>query len=186
MKFRDLGAKPIILLAAVAQAVQYYAAFDKVTTGLPPTLRYIGGAAAGAAIVWSVSFVGNKIPTLNSKRAQRLAYGFGIGILLASPIALTLAHTTIMSIGWWVSVALIATLPELALAASAFVDRALFAESKPQKTQSAPAKTHKRKHADGYPRICPHCEYEAKTPAAWSTHVGRWCPVTHPRIELTK
>jgi MFS family permease len=183
MKFRDLGAKPIILLAATAQAVQYYAAFDLALTSLPPWLRAVGGAAAGAALVWSVSYVGNRIPTITSKRARWAAYAFGGAVLIGSPVAMVLAHLVPAS-GW--TIGLLATLPELALAASAFVDRALFAETKPKKQpQSETVAKTKRGKAKEAKIPCPHCTIPFSQ-SGLNAHVA-YCkrnPARRPKFSL--
>lgn len=153
-----IGAKPIVLLAAIAQAVQYYVAFDLVLVTLPPALRVTGGAAAGTALVWSVSYVGNRLPTLAGKTAKRLGYGFGAAILVLSPVTLTLAH---VAPRLWLTIGLLATLPELALAAAALVDRALFAQqaahSKPLEPRSETQQTAKRSKKSQTMVSCPHC-----------------------------
>jgi hypothetical protein len=133
----ELKPGPVLLAcAAGVQGMQYAQAFALVHGHSLGQFAQAGGWLAGTVVVGAVAFAGTRLPRLKAKSAQKWSTAFFYLLLTISPFILTPVNYYSMdaglrsAIGWyaWVLAGLVASVPELALALVAFVDRDLLAQ----------------------------------------------------------
>jgi len=141
--------KLLLILAATVQGVQYVYAFTATHAGGDlPGLAIGGGVVAGFVVLGSVAWAGGRLPLIRAKAARVAAWAAFLILLTVSPLILTpinwyqMAAGLRAAIGWysWALAALVASVPELAIALVAFADKGLLPAGQPANSTGQPAR----------------------------------------------